>query len=327
MAKKTAVGIRVGGALICLLSLFAFATPAAAQPDAVQKARTRESNAREGWQRVPDILVALNVVPGARVADVGAGDGFFTVRLARAVGPGGRVIAEDINGEALARLRARIAEEMLNNVDIVQGDVADPHLPASTLDAVLVVNAYHEMEQFASMLDHIRRALKPGGRLVLVDLLDPRLRGESRSQQTKAHSLDAGFAARELRAARFDVVGLRDPFIRQGTSIEQWLMIAERGPDADPAQTRPARAEPATAPDSPTNIGTEAELASPDLRISVTQLKALLKAGAVLVLDVRDADSYVAGHLPGAILAPLGDLAEQLPGLPRENRPVVAYCT
>jgi len=326
MARTTAVGIWLGGALVGLLSLFATATPAAAQPDAVQAARIRESNAREGWQRVPDILVALNAVPGAHVADVGAGDGFFTVRLARAVGPSGRVVAEDIDGQALARFRARVAEGLLDNVEVVEGEVGDPHLPVGTLDAVLVVNAYHEMEQFASMLDHLRRALKPGGRLVLVEPFDPRLRGEPRSRQTKDHSLDAGFAVRELRAARFDVVALRNPFIRRGAGTEHWLVIAERGPETDPAQAGAAPAGPASASDSPASFGREAELASPDLRLPIARLKALLGSGAVLVMDVGDADSYVAGHIPGAILVPLGDLAERLPELRREDRPIVAYC-
>ena len=327
MPGSTAVGIRLGCVLLGLISLFAAPTPAADQQDAVQAARMRETNAREGWQRVADILVALNIGPGTQVADVGAGDGFFTVRLARAVGPSGRVIAEDIDGQALARLRDRMAEDLLDNVDVVQGDATDPHLPVGTLDAVLVVNAYHEMEQFASMLDHLRRALRPGGRLVLVEPFDPRLRGESRSRQTKEHSLDAGFAVRELRAARFEVVGLRDPFIRRGTSTEHWLMIAERGPDTDQASAGSAPADAASVSDSPVTFGTEAELASPDLRIPVAQLKALLASGAVLLLDVRDADSYVAGHLPGAILVPLSDLAGRIPEVRRESGPIVAYCT
>lgn len=330
MARKTALGVRLGSALAALLCLAATAPPATAQPEAVQRARLREANGREGWQRVPDILVALDISPGARVADVGAGDGFFTVRLARTVGPRGRVIAEDIDGEALGRLRARVAEEMLENVDVVQGEVADPHLPAGTLDAVLVVDAYHEMEQFGPMLDHFRQALRPGGRLVLVELLDPRLRGQPRAQQTKAHSLDAAYAARELRLARFGVIGLRDPFTREGTSTEQWLMIAERGADAGP-QAPPSAQAPApparSADDDPVMVGTEAELASPGLRISVARLKALLAAGDVLVLDVRDSEGYVAGHIPGAILSPLDDLAQRLPDLKKERRPIVTVCT
>jgi SAM-dependent methyltransferase len=327
MARRTAVGIRLGSVLVGLLCLLAVTTPVAAQPEAVDKARVREGNAREGWQRVPDILVALNVVPGARVADVGAGDGFFTVRLARAVGPAGRVIAEDIDGEALARLRARVADELLGNVEVVQGEADDPRLPVDTLDAVLVVNAYHEMGQFASMLAHFRRALKPGGRLVLVEPLDPRLRGEPRGQQTKAHSLDSGYAARELRAARFDLVGLRDPLIRRGTGTEYWMLVAERVLDTEETQARPVPPEPAVPADSPATCGTEAELASADLRVSVAQLKALLTAGPVLVLDVRDADSYVAGHVAGAILVSLDELAERLPEFQKESRPIVAYCT
>jgi SAM-dependent methyltransferase len=326
MATSTSVRIRLGRTLSSVLAFLAAATLCAAQPDSVQTARIREINAREGWQRVADILVALNVAPGAHVADVGAGDGFFTVRLARAVGPGGRVIAEDINTEALQRLRAHLAEEVLTNVDVVQGEAADPHLPDAALDAVLVVNAYHEMEQFGAMLDHVRRALKPGGRLVLVEPLDPRLRGESRARQTQDHSLEASFADRELRAARFDIVGLRDPFIRRGTT-EMWLMIAERGADADRAEPAPAPASAAASPESPPDFGTEAERASPDLRVSMTQLTALLRSGPVLVLDVRDADSYVEGHVPGAILFPLGDVADRLSELRGEKRPIVTYCT
>jgi hypothetical protein len=161
----------------------------------------------------------------------------------------------------------------------------------------------------------------------LVEPLDSRLRGEPRGRQTKEHSLDSGFAIRELRAARFDVIGLRDPFTRRGNGNEEWLLIAERGPDAEPPQARAAPADSATAADSPVSFGTEAELASPDLRLSITQLKTLLGTGPVLLLDVRDVDSYVAGHLPGAILVPLDDLVARLPELRKEDRPIVAYCT
>jgi SAM-dependent methyltransferase len=325
MARKTSVNLRLGGAMCFVLALLTVAAPAVAQPDAVRTARIRESNARDGWQRVPEILVALNAVPGAHVADVGAGDGFFTVRLARAVGPTGRVTAVDISRQALDRLRARVSDDQLSNVDVVQGEVSDPHLPSASLDGVLIVNAYHEMEEFGRMLDHLRQALKPGGRLVLVEPLDPRLRGESRARQTRAHSLEAGYADREFRAAGFDVIGLRDPFIRGGQR-EQWLMVAERGVD-DQARVDVPAAAANPVPDSPTSVGTDAELAQPELRVSLAQTKALLKKGDVVVLDVRDADSYVAGHVPGALLVPLADLGDLLSGLHLESKPVVTYCT
>jgi SAM-dependent methyltransferase len=326
MPTTKSLGIRLGGAAFCLLTFLAVSMLAGARQDAVQTARVRENNAREAWQRVPDILVALGVVPGAHVADVGAGDGFFTVRLAKAVGPTGRVIAVDISREALDRLRTHLVDEVLTNVDVVQGDFGDPHLPADSLDGVLIVNAYHEMDQFASILDHLRHALKPGGRLVLVEPLDPRLRSESRARQTKSHSLAASFADQDLRAAGFDVVGLRDPFIRRGQN-EMWLMVAERGSDARAASAEPPAASGATPADSALEVGTDVELAAADLRISLQKFKTLLKTDRVRVLDVRDADSYEAGHIPGAVLMPLGDLAERLPELGVEVGPIVTYCS
>ena len=103
---------------------------------------------RESWQRVDDIFSALGAQPGAVIADVGAGPGFFTERLAKAVGPTGRVIAVDVDGNAVRRLQDRIRAIGLANVEAVQGTVDDPKLPAGTLDGALIVNAYHEMIEY-----------------------------------------------------------------------------------------------------------------------------------------------------------------------------------
>jgi ubiquinone/menaquinone biosynthesis C-methylase UbiE len=317
--------------LILLATVLACtAPPALARQDEVRQARLRHENRREAQQRTAEIVVALGAVAGAHVADVGAGDGFFTVRLARAVGPQGLVIAEDIDREALDRLRARVAEELLTNVEVVLGQPDDPRLPDATLDAVLIVNAYHEMGPFQAVLAHVRRALKQDGRLVLLEPFDPKLRGESRAKQTKAHSLAPAFAEEELRAAGFDVAALRDPFVRG--QEEQWLMVARPEPPAVAgaiAQQRELASAAVSSGELPNADapGTEATLASPELRISEEQLAALVAADAVLVLDVRDADSYVAGHIPGARLVPLSDLADHLGPLVQETRPIVAYCT
>ena len=89
---------------------------------------------RESWQRVPDIFSALGIVSGSKVADVGAGDGFFTTRLEKAVGTDGRVYAVDVSKNALDRLTRRVADAGLTNVDAILGTPADPRLPAATLD-------------------------------------------------------------------------------------------------------------------------------------------------------------------------------------------------
>jgi ubiquinone/menaquinone biosynthesis C-methylase UbiE len=180
---------------------------------------------------VPDIFAAMGVHPGAVVADVGAGDGFFTSRLARAVGPEGRVHAVDINAGTLERLKRRLADEAIENVTLVQGARDDPRLPEAAIDAALIVNAYHEMDQHQSMLAALRRALKPDGRLVVVEPVTPSRRGRTRAEQTKAHEIDPEYLLQDARAAGFRVVGLRDPFTSRGTDGDiEWMMTLQPDP-------------------------------------------------------------------------------------------------
>ena len=102
-------------------------------------------------------------------ADVGAGSGYFTVRLARRVGPAGRVYANDLQPQMLKMLGARLAREGIANVTLVRGVVDDPKLPPSSLDLVLMVDVYHEFSEPQKMLRGLRATLKPGGRLVLLE--------------------------------------------------------------------------------------------------------------------------------------------------------------
>lgn len=186
--------------------------------------------ARERWQRVPDVLEALGAAPGARIADIGAGGGFFTSRLAQAVGAGGRVFAVDVDPSVIRRLEQRAASEQWSNVAILRSQPDDPTLPEGALDAALIMNAYHEFTDPAAMLRGLSRALKPGGRLVIVDQVPPpgRLAGR-RSQQERAHELGSWFALRDVLLAGFRVVRLEDPFIvREDTPAadDWWLLVA-----------------------------------------------------------------------------------------------------
>ncbi len=98
---------------------------------------------REHWQRVAEMFKSMQIHGGSVVADVGAGDGFLTVRLSPVVGDAGRVYAGDIDERSLERLRRRVGEAHLDNVVIVKGEADDPHLPAAQLDAVVILNSYH----------------------------------------------------------------------------------------------------------------------------------------------------------------------------------------
>ncbi len=124
---------------------------------------------RDAWQLPAEVMDALGIRAGSVVADVGAGNGYFTFRLASRVGPQGKVYAEDIRDEELAKIRERAKKEGVAQIETILGTPNDPRLPAESLDAILVVNAYHEMKEYDAMLGAMFRALKPGGLLAIID--------------------------------------------------------------------------------------------------------------------------------------------------------------
>jgi len=128
-----------------------------------------ERNEREAEEHPDQALDALGLKPGMIVADVGAGTGFMSLRMAKRVGPMGKVYAEDVQPEMLSRLRRNAAKAKLSNVETVLGNEADPKLPPNALDLILLVDVYHEFSQPQRMLRGMRQALKPDGRLVLLE--------------------------------------------------------------------------------------------------------------------------------------------------------------
>ncbi len=128
-----------------------------------------EAPDRDLWQRPDPIMDSLGIADASVVADVGAGSGWFTIKLARRVGPRGIVYAQDVQLEMLNAITRRVQREGLQNVRPILGRGSDPRLPAKSLDAVLMVDAYHEIEDRVTMLANIARALKPQGRVGVVD--------------------------------------------------------------------------------------------------------------------------------------------------------------
>ena len=130
-----------------------------------------ETPDRAAWQKPEQIMDALKIAEGSRVADIGAGAGFFTIRLARRVGPNGRVYAQDIQQAMIEAIKRRLTRERLQNVETVLGTEDDPRLPHGILDAVLVVDSYQEVEvrERVPFLRNLAAALKRGGRLGIVN--------------------------------------------------------------------------------------------------------------------------------------------------------------
>jgi ubiquinone/menaquinone biosynthesis C-methylase UbiE len=125
---------------------------------------------RDQWQKPDLIMDALRIADGSVVVDLGAGDGWFTIRLARRVGPNGIVYAEDIQPQMIEAVRRRVKREGLTNVRAVLGTAKDPRLPKG-VDAVLIVDAFHEMEDPVTLLRNVAQSLEPDGRIGVVDFL------------------------------------------------------------------------------------------------------------------------------------------------------------
>jgi ubiquinone/menaquinone biosynthesis C-methylase UbiE len=174
----------MAASLLGAIALLAAAAPLAAQSAARPRDDARaqhgrlfppqdlgllEAPDRDEWQRPHQILDALGIADASVVADVGAGSGWFTVRLARRVGPNGLVYAQDVQPEMLAAITRRVQREGLRNVRPVLGRGTDPRLPANALDAVLLVGVVHEIEDRVALFRNLATALKPSGRLGVVD--------------------------------------------------------------------------------------------------------------------------------------------------------------
>jgi predicted methyltransferase/rhodanese-related sulfurtransferase len=286
-----------------------------------QESRTTGERARDEWQKVDDIFAAMLVKPGAVVADVGAGDGYFTKRLSTAVGPEGRVLAVDVGASALRRLRQRISDDQMTNVEVIEGTTDDPKLPAASVDAILIVNAYHEMTQYQAMLAKMKAALKPGGRLVIVEPISERRRAGTRADQTANHEIAIDFVKQDARDAGFAQVLMQDPFTTRrhahgGAEDSEWILVL-----APPAATAAAA--------SAWSASKDENWQDPALRISIADFKRLATSQDVLVLDVRDDQMYRDGHLPGASLVPIEEVMRPatLDRLRTAKRPIVAYCS
>jgi cyclopropane fatty-acyl-phospholipid synthase-like methyltransferase len=131
-------------------------------------AKSFDDPARDGWQQPQRVLEALELGPGMVIADIGAGTGYFSVRLARAV-PDGQVIATDIEPDMIRYLTERAAREQLPNLRAVRTPPADPQLAAGTVDRILVVDVWHHIDDRAGYARALARALRPGGKLAIVD--------------------------------------------------------------------------------------------------------------------------------------------------------------
>jgi SAM-dependent methyltransferase len=164
-----------------------------------------ETPGREDRLQIDRVMDTLSIGPGKNVADIGAGSGWFTVRAAKRVGDGGKVYAVDINAEAIRYIDDRTQKERLQNVQTILGREDDPRLPASQIDAVLLLKTYHEVAKPVTLLRNLRTALRPGAKVGIID----------RNGNGENHGVERSVVLKEAAEAGYELVGSYD-FVKDG---------------------------------------------------------------------------------------------------------------
>jgi Methylase involved in ubiquinone/menaquinone biosynthesis len=190
------------------------------------------STASCGQDDTDALLDAMEISEGDWVADVGGGDGDYTIPMAERVGPSGRVFAVDVDHDKLDELNERLRENEIEHVTSVYSVEDNPMLPTNSLDAVLVRNAYHHFTAHESMLRHIKAALNPGGHLVIEESIDEDMIGKSRAEQVDAHDLGIEYVREELEAAGFTIQTEENPLMETSWGI-YWMIVATRPSSQD----------------------------------------------------------------------------------------------
>jgi len=204
---------------------------AAAQSDAWKDVYSEKAwKDRDSWQRANELISRLQIKPGSTVADIGCHHGYLSFKLSNVVGQQGRVYAVDVEQPKLDKLTEYAKRNGVINVTTVKGDYDDPHLPSGQLDAVIILDTYHEMDDHDSILSHVKEALKPGGRLVLCEPIADSRRGKARSEQEGRHELEMKFALEDLRKAGFKIVEQSDRFVDREKikGDKMWVLVASK---------------------------------------------------------------------------------------------------
>jgi SAM-dependent methyltransferase len=188
----------------------------------------RDEQSRDQAGEALRVMNLLGVTPGMTAADIGAGSGYYTVRLARRVEPKGHVFAEDVVPEYLERLARRVAGEGLNSlVTLVHGDPHDPRLPPGSLDLALLVHMYHEVQQPYGLLWNLRPALRAGARVAVIDA----------RKQTEAHGTPPNLLRCELAAVGFRQTAFYD--LQESTYLAVFALPSPPDGPTSPDAIRP----------------------------------------------------------------------------------------
>lgn len=185
---------------------------------------------RDTWMNIHDIFEEAGIHKGSYVADIGCHEGYLSIHLANKVGIDGKVYSVDVREDRLEMLDENVKSRNLANVEIILGDYDNPKLPINRLDVVFIMDTYHEMEEYNTILKHVYKSLKSGGRIVIIEKLKSHIKGESRADQVDAHSLSPKYVKKELMSAGFILLHQEDNMGAWENDEDKviWMLIAQK---------------------------------------------------------------------------------------------------
>lgn len=185
---------------------------------------------RDQWMELSKIFEWTDVREGYVVADIGCHEGYFSMHLAKKVGNRGTVFAVDVREDRLKTLKEIAIKRKLENIQAIKGDYDNPKLPGGQLDIVFIMDTYHEMDDHEEILAHVKKALKPQGKIVILEKLKKHSRNKSRSHQAEAHTLSPKYVKKELSKAGFTINRVVTDFGRWENNPDKkmWILIGEK---------------------------------------------------------------------------------------------------
>ncbi|MFK7813760.1 MAG: class I SAM-dependent methyltransferase [Maribacter sp.] len=184
---------------------------------------------RDTWMNVSKIFDLAEIKKGDQVADVGCHEGYLSFHLSKRVGEKGKVFAVDVEEYRLDNLKDYMQEREVDNIEVILGDYDNPKLPQGSLDVVIVMDTYHEMDDYMDILGHIKKALKPNGRILILEKLKEQKRGKSREEQARGHTLSSEYVKQELKEAGFNITKEVKDFgdWQENREKQMWIVVAE----------------------------------------------------------------------------------------------------
>lgn len=197
-------------------------------PDLYGQYSENDWKERDEWMKVGNIFEMAGVEEGNVVADIGCHQGYLSIRLAKFIGETGKVYSVDVREDRLNKLNDIATERGIGNIHTILGDYDDPKLKEQSIDVAFIIDAYHEMTDYEQILLNVKKALKPNGRILVLEKLKSKMIGKSRQEQIIGHTIAPEFVESELKEAGFTIIQLEKDlgFWEEDPDKRIWVLLA-----------------------------------------------------------------------------------------------------